>query len=183
MQIEKNVREFLTKCSDGIGVYEGEMFDVGLWRYFYEDCCPVKSPIEQILYCALKTIARFSCLDDSDVYTLPNGKEVVRGLGIWPQRKIEKYRCDFLITYETSKINKELIVECDSQQFHERTEKERRYEKARDRFFVSQGYKVFHYTGAEILKEPFEKAIEIIAYITEIPIEEIKDSHINYINL
>lgn len=62
---------------------------------------------------------------------------------------------------------KSLIVECDSQEFHERTEKERRYEKARDRHLLSMGYKVFHYTGSEICKDPIGVAIEILVYLTE----------------
>jgi len=59
------------------------------------------------------------------------------------------------------------VVECDSQQFHERTEEERRYEKARDRFLQKKGYKIFHYTGADI-KSNYKKIVrEIIRYALE----------------
>lgn len=62
---------------------------------------------------------------------------------------------------------KVVIIECDSQQFHERTEPERRYEKARDRFLQVEGYKIFHYTGASIKNNSLDIAKEIIAYVLD----------------
>ena len=70
-------------------------------------------------------------------------------------------------------IGKKIIIECDSQLFHERTEKERRYEKLRDRYFTKKGYKIFHYTGKEITDYPCKIAAEILAYITDTSIEYI----------
>jgi Uncharacterized protein conserved in bacteria len=61
--------------------------------------------------------------------------------------------------------SRQVIVECDSQQFHERTEEERRYEKQRDRFLTVEGYKVFHFTGAEIVRNPWSVAAEILEFV------------------
>ena len=176
MKIEKNVREFTNKCSEEIAERKKDEFEQEIWNTFLEK--KIESPIEQILYCALKTIQMLNYIDEEEI-VLFNKTSHILGLNIISQARIGKYRCDFLISFMpvTSKPNsrvlkmclerfKQLIVECDSQQFHERTEKERRYEKARDRYFSKQGYKVFHYTGSEIIKRSLEIAIEILAYVT-----------------
>ena len=80
--------------------------------------------------------------------------------------KVDKYRTDFKVDFLCgNKIEKSVLVECDSQQFHERTEKERRYEKARDRYLKIKGMEILHYTGKEILENPFLVAKEIINYL------------------
>lgn len=98
-----------------------------------------------------------------------DGEWHVAGLSIIPQADIGKYRADFRISHERKFKNRwehrQVIVECDSQQFHERTEEERRYEKQRDRFLTTEGYKVFHYTGTEIVKEPWSVAAGILEFV------------------
>ena len=97
------------------------------------------------------------------------------GLFICPQFMIDKYSVDFLLIYNNHVSNNKimLIVECDSQQWHDRSEKERRYEKIRERYIVSKGYKIFHFTGKEITDNPFKVAIEILNYLTNNEIEEV----------
>jgi len=98
----------------------------------------------------------------------------------WPhfvvrsQVEIGNYRTDFQIDYRYGAIKRTLLVECDSQQWHERTERERRYEKARDRYLMKQGYDVFHFTGSEIIATPMKIAQEALVHITEKPPEEIR---------
>lgn len=166
-KLEKNVLDFIDKCSKEVGKWKAEDFNQDMWCECAEGI--IKSPIEQILYCALKTIQTLNRIDDyDDRYNFVSKKPYSKGFLIMPQRVIGKYCCDFLIFFAGfNKEPKELIMECDSQQFHERTEKERRYEKARDRYFTMQGYKVFHYTGSEIIIRPLEIAVEAIAYVTE----------------
>lgn len=171
-QLEKNVLDFLSKCSNEVGKDANDTFNVSMWR----ECQDLNmgSPIEKILYCALNTVAKLNSITSFDSVLLFNDKEFFYGLDISPQLEINKYRVDFEVSFH--KINrkakrqecKSVIVECDSQAFHERTEKERRYEKKRDRFLISQGYVVFHYTGKEILDNPIKIAIEIISYVTGI---------------
>ena len=183
VKLEKNVLEFIDECSKEVGKYKAEEFDQELY------CACIKremqSPIEQILYCALKSIQIFNYIEEWHGIKIEE-KTYIEGLSICSQAKLGKYRCDFLIKYGSpvrpdgfQRMFKELIIECDSQQFHERTEKERRYEKARDRYLTMQEYKVFHYTGSEIVKRPLEIAGEILAYITDTDIKEmLLDSNI-----
>lgn len=172
-KLAENVLEFLGKCAKEIGKFEEDSFEVDM----YNRCCnsEITSPIERILYIALKTIQHLNYIEDygDNSVTFKDGDYFLLGLGIQPQKKMGKYRCDFEIFWasarydENKKKIKTVLVECDSQKFHERTEIERRYEKARDRYFTKQGYKVFHYTGSEIVKRPLEIAKEILEFVTE----------------
>lgn len=181
--IEKNVLDFHNTCIEEIGKHEKYNFSADLTCEYEE--LKIESPIEKVLYCALKTIARLNFIEQADPVER-NGKWYVVGLSINPQTKIGNYRVDFKVGFGTpprqdgtQRVNKNIIVECDSQEFHERTEQERRYEKIRDRFFTVKGYKIFHYTGKEILERPLDLAVEIIAYVTDIKIEDLqKDSNI-----
>lgn len=81
--------------------------------------------------------------------------DVFYGIDIIPQFKISKYRVDFFVSHGCGKDNPiKVIVECDGQAFHERTEKERRYEKKRDRDISNLGYKIYRFTGKEIMEDP-----------------------------
>ena len=168
-EISDNVNEFINKCSEKIGEFEKECFFDNTF-YEYEDLM-IESPIEQILYCALKTVQRINLIEDDDPVEI-NGQYQIRGLRISPQKKIDKYRVDFLICYYARQSEKCIIVECDSQEWHERKEKERRYEKIRDRYLLKKDYRVFHYTGKEIIESPFHIAVEILEEVTPFEIEE-----------
>jgi very-short-patch-repair endonuclease len=90
---------------------------------------------------------------------------------IEPQKEIGNYRVDFLISHlkvegNDKKTINSIVVECDSQTFHERTEGDRRYEKKRDRKLLQQDLKIFHYTGKEIIESPFKVAHDIIENLT-----------------
>lgn len=181
-KLEKNVWDFLDRCCKEVGKHE----EMGFSQEMFCACIEkgIESPIEQILYMAIHTIIRLNYIDEADIETF-NGENYIVGFWIDPQHKIDKYRVDFLVSYGESpkkgeqgyyqKIRK-VIVECDSQAFHERTEPERRYEKARDRYLQSHGYKVFRYTGSEIVKEPMRVAKEIVAFVIEQDIEDLLDT-------
>lgn len=159
---------------------------------------PIESPIERMLYAALNTIRIERNLSDGEPQIWKCGLrgtkstwdfECSEGLSISPQRKIGKFRVDFVVSYHCcawpnsegrpgdKKIidaGKTIVVECDGHDWHERTESERRYEKQRDRFLQSKGYEVFHYTGKEITDDPFAVADEILDYLMyQNPITEI----------
>jgi len=127
----------------------------------------MESPIEWVIYVALNTLVKLNTdLKMAEPIETPTGT-YSEGLFIQPQKRIDEYRIDFLISYDMplwkgQEYRKQVLVECDSQEFHERTENERRYEKARDRQVQSKGYKVFRYTGREILDQPFVVASEIL---------------------
>ena len=175
-EIAPNVLSFIDYCAKEVGRHEEDTFHINTWSRFQDE--DIVSPIEQLLYCALRAIQKFNFIDDADPIEV-KGSYYLYGLSIQPQLKIGNYRVDFLVQfyrhiYNTGEnVVKEVIVECDSQLFHDRTEKERRYEKTRDRFLAKQGYKIFHYTGKEITDSPLKIAAEIIAYVTELSIENI----------
>lgn len=146
-----------------VGKYHSDVHDM-----FVSNKCidlNMQSPIEQIMFYALHTVKEIHYLNS-------------KSFTIIYQKPIDRFRADFEVIYsrpseaETNPI-KSVIVECDSQQFHERNEKERRYEKARDRHFQMKGYKVFRYTGKEIIDNPFKIACEILAFISNDDTEEL----------
>jgi len=176
MKLNENIIDFMHECTDVISSYESDLFLQNTESEF-EDL-NIKSPLEQILYAALKCIRTINSIQDDDPVEI-SGKVWLLGLSIEPQKKIGKYRVDFLVTNywidhkKQEQKERSVIVECDSQQWHERTEKERRYEKRRDRDLILKGYKIFHYTGKEITKTPFIVAREIIAFTMGVDLEVI----------
>ncbi len=139
----------------------------GIW----EETSKIESPIEQVMWGALETIRVINGIQEHDVFGM-HGDEMVFGLFVRPQYIIGDYRADFLVRYFNPDVGGDcdvkILVECDSQIWHERTEPERRAEKERDRFFQQEGFKVFHYTGTEILANPLEIAKEIIVEATNL---------------
>lgn len=173
-----NVLSFINECSKEIGRFAEQDWNIDLWNECQE--MGMESPIEQILYCALKTVRKLNYITEDQIVDNWDDRKLtyIVGLGFYPERQIEKYRVDFLVgnyIYHKQKgqIKTEVVVECDSQQFHDRTEQDRRYEKQRDRFLQTQGYKIFHYTGSEICQKPLKIAQEIIAFVMERDKEEI----------
>ena|SRR3990167_360663 len=167
--LSKEFSVFHDKCGEIVGAFRRDTFLCSN----ESDCIEnLASPIEDYLYVALETFRTTNSLGDGDVYYASDGTYHINGLQINPQVCIGKFRVDFKISYTKAVCfnktkSKEVIVECDSQAFHDRTEKERRYEKLRDRFLQSNGYKVFRFTGKEIIEDPFKVAKEILDYVTE----------------
>lgn len=179
-RLSHKVAEFINQCANYISNDWKENLINECIEY-----CETTSPIEHLLYCAIWTLAKLNSITMRDTEPMllkkDNGEydEFVRGVDILPQYKIGKYRVDFLIIfyeidwYIPKQIKREIIVECDSQQFHERTEQERRYEKERDRFLIKKGYEVFHYTGKQIMENPLAVASEILSHITKLNLGEV----------
>ncbi len=163
VKIEKNVQEFIIWASREVGKYEEDNFNVDIFMDIQGQ--EVDSPIEQLLWCALKFVIKLNNLEGV--------------VGCEPQSVYDKFRMDFCLTCVINNKEKLLAVECDSQQWHERTERERRYEKRRDRILQSAGHDVFHYTGKEIIENPVEIAIEILSELTGRDKKDfIKDSNV-----
>ena len=176
IEIPENVNAFVEQCGDIVAAYRR-------WRFTYwktPDLMICGSPIEQLFFMAITTLI--------DVNNYNEGEEIcVRdvcfkyGVSIDQQVEIGKYRVDFCIKYAGNQIvdynncktvsemqsARKVVVELDGHDFHDKDEKQRRYEKARDRFLQKKGYKVFHYTGSEIVKNPFAAAAECLAFVTD----------------
>jgi len=103
-------------------------------------------------------------------------------LCIAPQAQLGDYRVDFMVTYverefdwpERNEISdkgkvpekkiarKQMIIECDGHDYHERTKEQARRDKERDRTLQSFGYLVYRYTGSEIWEDVFKCAHQAI---------------------
>lgn len=171
-RLEPNIDAFIKKCAEEIGQEARDQFYERITCECLEQ--EITSPIEQLLFTAMYSLAKTHDLPDREVVTI-SGEHYCYGFDVSPQRKIGKYRVDFFVSFERFpqerkpgiyQFSRSVIVECDSQEFHERTEEERRYEKTRDRFLQSEGYKVFRYTGREIVRDPMRVASEILSYVT-----------------
>lgn len=175
-EIPSNIMDFLKKCSEDIGNFQNDCANQSMWNKIQDY---IDSPIEQLMYCALYTIANLNCISMAEPFYIGE-KTYLNGLSIYPQSEIGKYRVDFLVEFDQLTYIDEhprktsVIVECDSQQFHDRTEKERRYEKCRDRYLQARGYKVLRFTGSEIVKNPLPLAMEVISIVMDIPIKDLQ---------
>ncbi len=179
-KIADNVNKFSKDCSLILAEFAAENFEVNHYFFFQEN--PVDSPIEQIFYLAFSLLRETNYITKGDAHADQEGPYML-GLSLHPQVEIGDYRVDFIGTYHPRRdqsLAKKVIVECDSQQFHERDEKERRYEKKRDRFLQAKGYTVFRFTGSEIVKEPFRVAAEVISFLTGHDVENLQYSVENY---
>lgn len=93
-------------------------------------------------------------------------------LRITPQFPVGKYRADFALEMFSVREGKEtqatsLIVECDGHDYHERTKEQAQHDKARDRYFIEQGLKVFRFTGSEIFSNSLDCAMQAYDLLNE----------------
>lgn len=168
--IPSNVDAFFVKAGNLVGNEAKHEFEEEVYNACHD--IHIESPIEQLLFCALVTFARpggaFGSYDPNG----PNDRIIIT-----PQKSIGRYRVDFEVQChrqkKTGNTVESVLVECDSQAFHDRTEKERRAEKIRDRFLQVSGYKVFRFTGKEITENPLLVAAEIIAYVMGVKTESV----------
>lgn len=89
----------------------------------------------------------------------------IRGIYVYPQITIGEFRVDFLLRSTLYGEAAHIIVECDGHEFHEKTKEQAQRDKARDRYLVSQGYRLIRFTGSEIYRDPeavAREAIEIL---------------------
>lgn len=80
---------------------------------------------------------------------------------VYPQLQIEKYRVDFFIETEFSKI----VIECDGHDFHERTKAQAARDRSRDRALQALGYVVLRFTGHEIHKDSVSCVLETFKHL------------------
>jgi very-short-patch-repair endonuclease len=162
--IPNNVMEMINSAAEWVGKFEAESFSCGAFAELSET--PHKqSPIEMMLHVALQVVARLNGMPFSE----PIDVEVwSTGLVLSPQYPVGKYSADFMVSYfRYQGVSSRVIVECDGTAFHERTEQERRREKARDRFMQKEGWKVFRYTGREIMDDSYKVAAEILSHLID----------------
>ena len=174
MQYSTEVIEHLNKCSKIIGQMADDAFNQDVFCEYGD--LKIDSPIEQLFYTSLKALLKINSIAEWEVNT---PTEFI-GMNITPQSQILSYRVDFHIAWFgqvwRSESLKAVVVECDSQEWHERTEKERRYEKRRDRELAKIGLHTFRFTGKEIKENPFKPAIEVCSFLTGFCAESLLDT-------
>lgn len=167
-KIEKNVMDFLNHTSEEYGcMCADRFFDLMINDIYQKN---INSPIEAIFYIALNFESQ---KDEMVINQFPDFDTKTKefkyrdGIYVYPQTKIGKYVVDFLICYQICDEKRNLIVELDGHAFHDKNKTQRAYEKSRDRYLVGQGYKIFHYTGSELIADPNKVASEVIREVTK----------------
>lgn len=159
-KIPQNVSDFLSAASAAYGRYKEDEFSQFMWS----ECYQIESPIEQLFFIAINLVAEVNLVRLSIAKTEFNDK--TDDLLIIPQWQARKYRVDFALRQHP--IDKIICIELDGHEFHDRDERQRRYEKTRDRFLTASGYSVLHFTGSEIVKDPCAAALEAFNLATEL---------------
>ncbi len=127
----------------------------------------MESPIEHLFWIAVRTL----CVRYGEGFNEPPPTEadsIGYGVALFPQVAIGRYRVDFLVRYWMpldAEPGKGIIVELDGHAFHDKDQRQRSYEKARDRHLVKAGYRVLHYTGSDVVADPFAPAHEVLALL------------------
>lgn len=170
-QYTSDVIANLKKCAAMVGAKAEEDFDQDVFCELGD--LKIESPIEQLFYTSFKLLLKINSIAEWEANT---PTEFI-GMNIIPQSQILSYRVDFHISWFgymwRSEPMKAVVVECDSQEWHERTEKERRYEKRRDRELAKIGLYTFRFTGKEIKENPFNPAIEVCSFLTGLHAENL----------
>lgn len=158
-KIPDDVSKFLFSAADIYGRYTAEEFGQFMWH----ECAEIDSPIEQLFLIALNVMSHINCVKFSLNRTAGRQPET---LLVERQMRSGKFRVDFALSYCTTLPT--VCIELDGHQFHDRDEKQRRYEKQRDRYLVTHGFVVLHFTGSEVVKDPYAVALEAFNAATKL---------------
>jgi very-short-patch-repair endonuclease len=175
IEIPESVREFQDKCSQIVGRHAEEQFSIDIFNRVQDH--DLNSPIEQMFLSAFEALRMINGFPEYEE-TMFDGRSESFGTIISCQHKIDKYRVDFFISHKSASMAREnkpaimIVVECDGHDFHDKNEIQRRYEKKRDRHMQKLGFRVFRYTGSEIVKDPFVPAAECLSFATGDDFEE-----------
>lgn len=88
-------------------------------------------------------------------------------IGVRPQQRIGKYRADFSIGFRFFGAELAIIVEADGHEFHEKTKYQASSDKARDRYFTKQDYKIMRFSGSDINRSAHSCAEEVLSLIMD----------------
>lgn len=167
-KIADNVFEFIHKA----GALREAMMAERFGQEMHSNCLEMgmTSPIEHMFWVAVNVLceAEFTDLNPDLIFSPDGDHEIPRGIYLRPQCPIGTYRVDFLLSQCGLAPGGQctpVIVELDGHDFHDKDKRQRSYEKARDRFLVKQGYRVLHFTGSDVVKDPFKVAFEALELV------------------
>jgi hypothetical protein len=129
---------------------------------------PIESPIEAIFLTWWLAIAR----------TRFDSHHVEHEIGLWPQISVEAngeaYRFDFTVGLNDPDLMLEaesvgvtfpnIGIELDGHEWHERTKEQVTDRNQRDRNLQMADYKVFHFSGSELVADPVQCVTEVLEF-------------------
>ena len=167
-QLVENVWAFMDKTAALVGRMESDRFS----QEMHANCLELglQSPIEDMFWIACHALCKAEFMEVNPGPEYDKNGELESGYGVFikPQAKIGAYRVDFEIQQHgigPKEFLSPVVVELDGHDFHDKDKRQRSYEKARDRFLVKSGYKVLHFTGSDVVADPFKVAFEALSII------------------
>jgi very-short-patch-repair endonuclease len=166
--VVKTVTDFIDKAATLYGQMQEERFNIEMWNNCVD--MPIAgSPIEQLFWVAAHVLveSEFEKLNPEAIDG-PNGPILPRGIYLDQQSQIGKYRVDFRLEQRglaPDGVYTPVIVELDGHDFHDKDKRQRSYEKARDRFLVKSNFRVLHFTGSDVVADPFKVAYEALEMV------------------
>lgn len=160
-KLADNVMQFMSRASDAYGRIKAEHFSQDMYCQLVEG--KINSPIEDLFFMAIHVQCAAEFTETNPEPWFDERQQKLRlgfGLRIIPQFTIGKYRVDFLLEYTNGQQPNQVVIELDGHDFHDKDKAQRAYEKGRDRFLVAAGYRVLHYTGSEVVADPYKVAFE-----------------------
>lgn len=162
------------KFLDIAGAHYARMMEERFRMEMHANCLELgmQSPLEHLFWCATAAMCQANYEPFNPDPDFEKGEPVPgKGVCLRPQVFVGKYRVDFVASktphFEQQRCSP-VVVELDGHDFHDKDKKQRAYEKARDRFLVKQGYRVVHYTGSEIVADPFKAAHEVLSLLNSV---------------
>jgi very-short-patch-repair endonuclease len=134
----------------------GILADNGYGTTFFQ------TPIEMWFYKALYLACRVdvSYFELTRIVTDSNSD-----LCIEPQKIVLDWPVDYVFTVKSEcGIVSHLSVECDGHDFHERTKEQAARDRSRDRRLQEVGHTVFRFTGAELYRDAFGCAVQVLKW-------------------
>lgn len=146
------------------------------WEWQVEEVAGT-TKIEQLLLFAILTVCNYGGSEHKEVVVALTEEHEVKLLGldnfngiepgltliVRPQAKMKGRVVDFLIHALDIHTNqwRQLVVECDGHDFHERTKEQAARDRAKDRALTLKGKDNFRFTGSEIWRDPWDCARQI----------------------
>lgn len=163
-----NVLSFIDKAAALKGALEEQRFSDEMYANCLE--MSMKSPIEHLFWIAANLLCDsvYNDVNPEVEYSRDGNHKYGTGIYIQQQYPIGTYKVDFLISQHgigPDEVLTPVVVELDGHAFHDKDKRQRAYEKARDRFLVKSGYRVLHFTGSEVVADPFKVAFEALEMV------------------
>lgn len=168
----RKVTDTVWKFLDRVGPLYAAMEEERFRQEMHANCVELgmQSPIEDLFWiaCCLLCKAHFQELNQGPLLHFEGEPVLGCGIYITPQARVGKYLVDFLVTQVGIGPEEKLspvVVELDGHDFHDKDKHQRSYEKARDRELVRKGFRVLHFTGSDVVKDPFACAFEALQMV------------------